>query len=238
MVPQPLVGQDVLFEVPRSHSDTKHSVGLLLTSDQPDTKTSTWQHTTLTRDIHVPGGIRTRNSSKRAAVDPRLRSNSHWDRQIYVLTDVKFTQLYEISSFCDRAFGLRCHGQGTTSPGVLRPVFETACLSHILGPNDQYISNFFFISHRRIPKEWRIHPVLFAKSLSYNQSCQLTRRINPLNPELNPICYLLALLGAHHFLHASRIRVKLLTFRLLMSYIYGAPILDVSRSHTTTQHSR
>ena len=41
--------------------------------------------------------------------------------------------------------------------------------------------------------------------------------INPLNPELNPICYLLALLWAHHFLHVSRIRVKLLTFRLLMS---------------------
>ena len=60
---------------------------------------------------------------------------------------------------------------------------------------------------------------------------------NPLNPELNPICYLLALL-AHHFLHVSRIRVKSLTLRLLISYIYGAPILDVSRSHTTTQHSR
>ena len=38
-------------------------------------------------------------------------------------------------------------------------------------------------------------------------------KINPLNPELNPICYLLALLGAHHFLHVSRIRVKLLTLR-------------------------
>jgi len=61
--------------------------------------------------------------------------------------------------------------------------------------------------------------------------------INPLKPELNPICYLLALL-AHHFLHVSRIRVKSLTLRWLMSYIYGAPILDVSRSHTTTQHSR
>jgi len=61
--------------------------------------------------------------------------------------------------------------------------------------------------------------------------------INPLKPELIPICYLLALL-AHHFLHVSRIRVKSLTIRLLMSYIYGAPILDVSRSHTTTQHSR
>jgi len=44
--------------------------------------------------------------------------------------------------------------------------------------------------------------------------------INPLNPELNPICYLLALL-AHHFLHVSRIRVKSLILRLLMSYIYG-----------------
>ena len=44
--------------------------------------------------------------------------------------------------------------------------------------------------------------------------------INPLNPELNPIYYLLALLGAHHFLHVGRIRVKLLTFSRLMSYIY------------------
>jgi hypothetical protein len=31
--------------------------------------------------------------------------------------------------------------------------------------------------------------------------------LNPLNPELNPICYLLALLP-HHFLHVRRIRVK------------------------------
>ena len=66
----------------------------------------------------------------------------------------------------------------------------------------------------------------------------LAHIFNPLNAELNPICYLLALLGAHHFLHVSRIRVKSLTLRLLMSYVYGAPILDVSRSHTTTHHSR
>ena len=31
---------------------------------------------------------------------------------------------------------------------------------------------------------------------------------NPLNAELNPICHLLALLGAHHILHISRIRVN------------------------------
>ena len=32
--------------------------------------------------------------------------------------------------------------------------------------------------------------------------------INPLNAELNPICHLLELLGAHHILHVSRVRVK------------------------------
>jgi hypothetical protein len=32
--------------------------------------------------------------------------------------------------------------------------------------------------------------------------------INSLNAELNPICDLLALLGAHHILHISRIRVN------------------------------
>ena len=48
---------------------------------------------------------------------------------------------------------------------------------------------------------------------------KLHNELNPLKPELNPICYLLALL-AHHFLHVSRIRVKSLTIRLLMAYIY------------------
>ena len=88
--------------------------------------------------------------------------------------------------------------------------------------------------------------------LKISQICHvyimISMEFNPLNPELNPICSLLALLGANHFLHVSRIKVKSLTLRLLMSYIYiyiyiymyiyGAPILDVSRSHTTTQHSR
>jgi len=31
---------------------------------------------------------------------------------------------------------------------------------------------------------------------------------NPLNAELNPVCHLLALLGAHLILHVNRIRVK------------------------------
>ena len=36
----------------------------------------------------------------------------------------------------------------------------------------------------------------------------LNRMFNPLNTELNPICHLLALLGAHHILHVSRIRAE------------------------------
>ena len=32
--------------------------------------------------------------------------------------------------------------------------------------------------------------------------------VNPLNVELNPICHFLALLGAHHIFHISRIRVN------------------------------
>jgi len=57
---------------------------------------------------------------------------------------------------------------------------------------------------------------------SFNVSLDITveRKVKPLNPELNPICYLLALLGAPHFLHVSRIRVKSLTLKLLMFYIY------------------
>jgi len=39
------------------------------------------------------------------------------------------------------------------------------------------------------------------------------------------------------FIFRNRFAVWL-TVRWLMSYTYGAPILDVSRSHTTTQHSR
>jgi len=38
-------------------------------------------------------------------------------------------------------------------------------------------------------------------------SSTLLLDLNPINAELNPICHLLALFGAHHILHVSRIRV-------------------------------
>jgi len=55
--------------------------------------------------------------------------------------------------------------------------------------------------------------------------------LNPLNPKLNPICYLLALL-AHHFLHVSRMRVKSLTIMLLMSHIFMEHLFLMFLDHT------
>jgi len=49
------VVQDLLISRIHDHPqlDTSHSVGLLWTNDQPDAESSTWQHTTLTRDRHL-----------------------------------------------------------------------------------------------------------------------------------------------------------------------------------------
>ena len=71
----------LIIEHSRTHSDTPHSVGLFWMSDQPDSDTSTWQHTKLTRDRNpYPRGIRTRNPSKRAAAGPRFRLRGHRER--------------------------------------------------------------------------------------------------------------------------------------------------------------
>jgi len=56
---------------------------------------------------------------------------------------------------------------------------------------------------------------LISKSHCWRYCCPF--EINPLNAELNPICHLLALLGAHHILHVSRVRVKICRTRLSVS---------------------
>ena len=66
----------------------------------------------------------------------------------------------------------------------------------------------------------KIQRVFGHHAMGITQIEEWYNRFNPLKPELNLICHLLALFGAHHFLHVSRIRVKSSTFRLLMSYIY------------------
>ena len=87
--------------------------------------------------------------------------------------------------------------------------------------------SFYEHSHLSFPHLYTIHrcqlhlAVPCQLHLSQFQSLSsIPCALNPLNAELNPICHLLALLGVHHIFHVSRIRVKSLTLRLLMSYIY------------------
>jgi len=71
-------GQRVfIIEVSRWHSDTRHSVGLFRTGDQPVAETSTRKHTTLTRNRH---------SFSRRDSNPQCRQASGYkDRQMGTL---------------------------------------------------------------------------------------------------------------------------------------------------------
>ena len=131
-------------------------------------------------------------------------------------------------------------GAGLDGPGKIspRPRFKPRTVQLAVIRYTVYAMSATSLDFIRKDKIGIVKHSISKTCLSCYQFHAIQTVLNPLNPELNPICYLLALLGAHHFLHVSRIRVKSLTLRRLMSYIYGAPILDVSRSHTTTQHSR
>jgi len=99
------VKQGLFYEVPGSHSDMSHCVGLLSPSQRPlPDKTQSSQET----DIHAPGGIRTRNPSKRTNLNPRLRSRSHWERLSLRSTSTQFIFV-----------GLQQTGNSPTKPGTL-----------------------------------------------------------------------------------------------------------------------
>jgi len=86
-------------------------------------------------------------------------------------------------------------------------------------PREKSIGEMEFISHCHLVPRLRMTGTITLLLCMPSWLGQGQLYFNPLNAELNPICYLLALL-ANHFLHVSRIRVKSLTLRLLMSYIY------------------
>jgi hypothetical protein len=77
---QPLLVQGlIIMQASLSHSDTLHSVWLLWTSDQSDADTSTWQHTTLTRERYRCNRRDSKQQSRQAtAENPRLIKFGHW----------------------------------------------------------------------------------------------------------------------------------------------------------------
>jgi hypothetical protein len=67
----------------------------------------------------------------------------------------------------------------------------------------------YFIVH--ILKSPAKNPVFSGRKQDFETGYQRminTLPFNPLNAELNPICHLLALVGAHHIFHVSGLRVK------------------------------
>ena len=85
-----------------------------------------------------------------------------------------------------------------------QPVFESSTESPCY-ETVSYSEHTTVCLQRRSLTASKSYNCLFFFSLSsYRMPCL----INPLNVELNPICHLLALLGAHHILHVISIRVK------------------------------
>ena len=71
-----------------THNGTPNLVGLLWMSDRHVAENSTWKQKTITNGNNLPSEIRTHNLSRRAALDLRLRSRGHWERNSLNLRDL------------------------------------------------------------------------------------------------------------------------------------------------------
>ena len=80
--------------------NASHSVWLLWTSDQPVAETSTWQHTTLTRDKNrCLGEIRSHNPSKWSAIHPSFIPRARWDLNCHSLIFILSFFLFLLSLY-------------------------------------------------------------------------------------------------------------------------------------------
>ena len=115
------------------------------------------------------------------------------------VVSMNFTLIHRISALENRQRNIRLN--------LL--VFDCVCTSY----RRPYFVRCYLKMSAGYVECYSIWYLIFLILLVSVESYFLFPLLNPLKPELNPICYLLALLGAHHFLHVSRIRVKLLTLR-------------------------
>jgi len=81
-----------------------------------------------------------------------------------------------------------------------------------------------------------VHFVIAINALRPKRLLRIAQT-NPLNAELNPICHLLALLGAHHILHVSRVRVNFLLHFLNFRF-KTAPIRWQGLRENYTEHCK
>jgi hypothetical protein len=115
------------------------------------------------------------------------------------------------------------------------------CLRHVCKYNNtdaQNFWNFSVFTHTRLKSAgqflFRVDVYMRLATFNVNSVRFLMRSQQnslTLNSELNPICHLLELLGAHHILHVSRIRVKVTEIYGTWSYhsvIFHTPNLEHS----------
>jgi len=82
-----------------------------------------------------------------------------------------------------------------------------------------------------------LRQLYLSLSLSHTHTHTHTTYFNPLNAELNRICHLLALLGAHLILHVSGLRVTLSANpRLRLPAVFSNEMLLISQFHPQVNH--
>jgi len=71
-----------------------------------------------------------------------------------------------------------------------------------------YLYMYIYFIQQKVVLDCEITYIFKHSHIANQCICTYMAYINPLNAELNPICHLLALLGAHHIFHVSRVRVN------------------------------
>jgi hypothetical protein len=153
-----------MVEVSTSDLLTSHSVVFLLSWHRPVAKTPTWQHTTFTRDICAPGGIRTRKPSKRPAADLPIRPRGQRDRHLWMHVDLSMNTVGSLlEDTVMRAVSTRASGLVTSDcvTGVPWTLFPDICCDHYSSAETTTTSYFVtsvLITHER--NMWDVRPTL------------------------------------------------------------------------------
>ena len=115
--------------------------------------------------IHGPGGIRTRNPSKRAVADPRLRPGGHWDRRkltffndYYLHSKISVILLYvrilKFGNVHEASPQFNCFASHMTESGAKPPIQQTRLiLFSVINPSG-LVADHSFPPTAEIKNKW------------------------------------------------------------------------------------
>ena len=148
----------------------------------------------------LPGNLQSRKSS---LFSSSLSSDNCLASRCIPLWFCVFSVAFWPGLWCDRVDHRQHLGQMLTS----------WCSPFVISHSCNWLFPHSFLEHFCSDGNHRISSI---KLMLLNPTTYYVyRQFNPLNAELNPIYHLLALLGAHHILHVSRVRVNMQQFYVL-----------------------